>query len=65
MPKAPKIVHRKPPEQRKKRAITVWVDGEQGALLDRAAGDIPVSTWARAELLRNAREALGETKGQK
>jgi len=60
MAKAP--VRRKPENERKKRAITVWVDDEQGELLDRAAGDIPVSTWARAELLKSARLATGEGK---
>lgn len=59
------VVRRKPEAERKKRALTVWLDEEQGALLDRAAGDIPVSTWARAELLKSARAATGETKGGK
>jgi len=58
------IVRRKPESERKKRAITIWVDDEQGKLLDDAAGDIPVSTWARAELLRVARVATG-AKGSK
>jgi hypothetical protein len=57
-------VRRKPEAERKKRAITVWVDDEQGALLDRAAGDIPVSTWTRSVALKAAREALGEAKGR-
>jgi len=57
-------IRRKPEAERKKRAITMWVDDDQGNLLDRAAGDIPVSTWTRAVALKAAREALGETKGK-
>ena len=49
-------------DMKQKRAITVWVDDEQGSLLDQASGDIPVSTWARAELLRAARLVVGNVK---
>lgn len=35
----------------------MWVDKDQGELLDRAAGDIPVSTWVRSEALKAARLA--------
>jgi hypothetical protein len=62
MAKEKKIVRRKPDHERKKRGITIWVDDAQGELLDRAAGDLPVSTWARAELLRVARLATTEAK---
>ena len=61
MAKTPETKRRKPDAERKARAITVWVSDEQGELIDRAAAvsDIPTATWARAELLKAARKALG------
>lgn len=55
----PKI-RRKPEAQRKKRALTVWLDDEQGAALDRACGGFPLSTWARVELLKIAMPAAAK-----
>jgi len=62
MPKTVTTTRRKPEAERKERAITVWVSESQGDQIDRAAGDIPTATWARAALLAAAREATGETK---
>lgn len=62
MPKAVETRRRKPEADRKERAITVWVSESQGDQIDRAAGDIPTATWARAALLSAARAATGETK---
>jgi hypothetical protein len=64
MAKAPKTVRRKTDAERKERGITLWVSTEQGELLDKTAGDIPVSTWARAVLLKVARGEYVEKKAR-
>lgn len=50
---------RKPESEQKKCAVTFWATEEQRAELDEAAGDIPLSVWARAELLKVARAKKG------
>jgi uncharacterized protein (DUF1778 family) len=59
------VKRRKSDAKRKQRAITVWLDEEQGEAIDQAAAicELPVSTWARAELVKLAKAAVRAKRG--
>ena len=55
---------KKPKATLKRTYMALRLSDEERKLVHAAAGEYPVATWARVELVRLAREKLGMRKGR-